>query len=53
MLAFSLEKEYQLHYNRFEGIGLASKENCRHEWNRDEKGRSDEKKAAWGVGQSI
>ena len=53
MLNLSLEKEYQLHYSKFENVGLASKENCRQEWNRDSKSRSDEKKPSWPMHQSI
>lgn len=53
MLNLSLEKEYQLHYNQLETIGLASKENCRKDWNRDSKNMSDDKKPNWKMNQSI
>jgi hypothetical protein len=53
MLNLSLEKEYQLHYSKFENVGLGSKENCQQGWNRDSKSRSDDKKPAWPMSQSI
>jgi hypothetical protein len=45
-----LEKEYQLHYNKFDSIMLRSKENRNNNWDHP---RSDEKRQAWPINQSL
>ena len=41
MLNLSYEKEFQLHYHKFDSVDEESKENHRRGWNRFDKSRSD------------